>query len=98
MIQIDETELAGIACEAATHVAGLGTVDRVTVVAGQDSTDRPAYFFSFLIDQGRDPRRGGLARIRLVQRLRDALLARDDGHYPIVEILNRADWERREGA
>ena len=98
MIQITETELVEIGRTAAGRVAGLGTVDRVTVMTGQDSTDRPAYFFSFLIDKDRDPRRVGLARIRLVQELRDALIARDDEHYPIVEVLNRADWEKREGA
>ncbi len=98
MIKIAETELAEIGRAAAAHVAGLGTVDRVRVVTGQDSTDHPVYFFSFLIDQDRDPQRVGLTRVRLVQKLRDALIARDDGHYPIVEILNRADWEQRESA
>ena len=53
MIQIAETELVEIGRKAASQVAGLGTVDRVKVMTGQDSSERPAYFFSFLIDQDR---------------------------------------------
>lgn len=98
MSEIAEADLVEIGHRAAQLVAGLGAVERVTVTTGQDSTDQPAYFFSFLIDRDRDRQGAGLGHIRLVQKLRDELMARDDGHYPIVQILNRADWEKREGA
>ena len=98
MREIAEDELATLGREAAAQVPGLGTVDRVKVKFGQDSTDQPAYFFTFLIDRDRDRRQGGLPRARLVQRLRDELIARDDNHYPIVTVLNQADRETLEGA
>jgi hypothetical protein len=98
MNQLADTDLVEIGRNVAQHVAGAGTVERVKVSAGQDSTDRPAYFFSFLIDRYRDGERAGLIRIRLEQKLRDELMARDDGHHPIVQVLNRADWEQHEGA
>jgi hypothetical protein len=45
MVEIAEAELKEIGREAAQLVAGLGTVEDVAVTIGQDSTDRPAYFF-----------------------------------------------------
>ncbi len=98
MREIEEEELAALGREAAAQVPGLGTVDRVKVRYGQDSTDLPAYFFTFLIERDRDRQQGGLPRARLVQKLRDELIARDDDHYPIVTVLNQADWETVEGA
>lgn len=98
MGQTSDAILAEIGLEAAQHVAGADTVERVEVVAGYDSAERPAYFFSFLIDDGGDRQRTGLIHIRLGQKLRDELIARGDEHYPIVRILSRDDWEKRTGA
>ncbi len=98
MSEIADMDLVEIGRKAAQLVAGLGTVERVKVTTRQDSTDRPAYFFSFLIDRDRDRQQAGVARIRLAQRLRDELLARDDDRYPYVEVLNREEWESRERA
>ena len=64
---------------------------------GHDSADRPAYFFRFLIEHGRDRQKVGTARIRLGQRLRDEVIARDDQRYPFVQVVNRADWEQLDG-
>ena len=98
MHELDDAELQEIGRQAAREVDGLGTVDAVRVTGGLDSTDRPVHVFSFLIGQDRDPRGRGLAYIRLVQRLRDALLERGDAQYPFVRLLDRADWDRRAGA
>nr|WP_294500940.1 hypothetical protein [uncultured Rhodopila sp.] len=98
MSELAESELTEIARAAALRVPGLGTVERVKVDERLDSSDEPAYYFSFLVGQGYDPESGGVARIRLGQNLRDALMAREDGHYPYITLLTRADWEKREGA
>ena len=98
MNELAETELTEIARTAASQVPGLGAVERVKVVEKLDSSDQPAYYFSFMIGQGYDPGNGGMVRIRLGQNLRDALLDRNDDHYPYVTLLTRADWEKREGA
>ena len=98
MKEIEEEELATLGREAAAQVPGLGTVDRVKVRYGLDSTDQLAYFFTFLIERDRDRDRAGLTGIRLGQHIRDELIARDDEHYPYVRIVNQADWETLEGA
>lgn len=98
MNEIADAELIEIGRKAAGLVDGLGRVEDVKVRVGQNSTDQPAYFFSFLIDRDRDREQAGLTRIRLIQKLRDELVARHDEHYPIVQVLNRTDWEKRESA
>jgi hypothetical protein len=91
MLSVAELEKLGL--EAAERVAG--AVEEVEVEAGEDDLGRPAYFFSFLVDQASARQRAGLVRIRLMQSLRDALAARGDGCHPVIRILDRADWERR---
>lgn len=98
MDQKISVDLAEIGREAVQDVAGVGMVERVEVETGHDSLDRPALFFSFLIDRDRDRQRAGLVRIRMVQKLRDELIARGYDHYPIIQVLSRADWEKRAGA
>lgn len=98
MSELAETELTEIARTAASQVPGLGAVERVKVVEKLDSSDEPAYYFSFVFDQGHEPEDRGLALIHLGQKLRDALIDRQDSHYPYVRRLTRADWEKREGA
>lgn len=98
MSELAETELTEIARTAASQVPGLGAVERVKVVEKLDSSDEPAYYFSFVFDQGHEPEDRGLALIHLGQKLRDALIDRQDSHYPYVRRLTLADWEKREGA
>jgi hypothetical protein len=66
---------------AARDIAGETAVREVEVVPGEDF-ERPVYYISFLIDQDKARQRAGLLHSRLVQRLRDELIARDDGHFP----------------
>ena len=91
-------DLEKLGREAAQQVAGKGAVEDVEVVAGEDLSERPVYYFSFLIDQARARQRAGLVLTRLVQKLRDELIARGDGHYPVIRILSRTDWDRRKDA
>lgn len=90
-------DLEQLGRDAARQVAGEGAVEQVEVMPGVDASDRPVYRFSFLIDQARAQPRAGLLRIRLIQGLRDALTARNDGHLPVVQILSRSDWDKRTG-
>ena len=90
-------DLEQLGRDAAQHVAGEEAVQEVEVMAGEES-ERPVYYFSFLIDQDRARQRAGLLRSRLIQELRDGLIARNDGHYPIIRILSRADWDKRASA
>ncbi len=90
-----EPDLEKLGRDAAEFVAGAGVVKQVEVTRGEDEFDRPVYFFSFLIDQARAAQRAGLLRTRLVQRLRDDLIAQGDAHFPIIEILNKDDWVKR---
>jgi hypothetical protein len=92
------TELELLGRKAAQQVAGGSSVEQVEVVSGEDQSGEPAYYFSFLIDQGRASQKGGLLYVRLIQELRDELTARGDTHYPYIRILDRTDWDRRKGA
>lgn len=98
MSVISGPELEKLGRAAAAQVAGDDAVEQVEVTCGVDSSERPVYFFSFLIDQGRARERAGLVRIRTAQKLRDDLMARGDGHYPMIRVLNKEDWARRSDA
>lgn len=95
---LTDTELADIARDAALRVPGLGTVEAVRVTTGQDSEDRPTHVFSLLIERNRNPWTAGLARIRLVQAIRDVLIDHGDPQPPTIRVLDHADWHRHEGA
>ncbi len=98
---MDETnarELEAMGRDAAEAVAGAGSIANVKVARGEDSFDRPIYYFTYLIEQDRVRQRLGLVRTRIVQKLRDALIARQDPHYPMIRMLNRADWDKGAGA
>ena len=92
------SDLEELGRAAAEQIAGKEAVQDVEVAVGQDLSERPAYYFSFLIDQSRARQRAGLVRTRLVQKLRDDLIARGDEHYPVIRILDRTDWDRRKDA
>lgn len=79
-------------------MAAPGTVGGVEVTSGEDSSERPVYYFSFFIDQERARLRAGLVRARSIQKPCDDPLARGDGHYPILQILNKEDWAARANA
>lgn len=98
MERISENGLKDIGLEAARSVLGADKVEKVEVVCGNDSSDEPAYYFSFLIDQARNLEQAGLVRTRLAQKIRDQLVRRGDDGYPYISILSRRDWERRERA
>jgi hypothetical protein len=98
MARLPESTLKTIGLRAAQSVVGDGKVDEVEIASGPDSSDRPAHFFSFLIEPGRDQQRAALVHTRLVQKIRDELVRLGDGRYPIVRILSRDDWEKRERA
>ena len=91
-------ELKELGRAAAAHVAGDDAVQQVEVSEGEDSSDRPVYYFSFLIDQARARQRPGLVLVRLIQKLLDDLIARGDSHYPSVRILDKDDWAKRANA
>ncbi len=93
-----DAELEQMGWAAAEHAAGSGAVERVEVRRGIDVWDRPAYHFSFLIDQSRARQDAGLVRIRIMQKLLDDLDKRGDDHRPVLRILNREDWDRRTDA
>jgi hypothetical protein len=91
--QVD-LDLEKIGRDAAAEVAGAENAEAVEASEIADRTDKPAYFFSFLIEQDRGHLGPGLLRTRLAQRLRDELIARGDYRYPLVQIINRDDWDR----
>ncbi len=92
------TDLEELGLSTAQEVAGPDAVKDVEVKPGEDLSDRPVYFFSFLIDQTRARERPGLVRIHLAQRLRDELMARGDERRPRIRILDEADWNKRTDA
>ena len=94
MTDTADEDLIAIGLEAVSQTPGLGVVDRVIVSERLDSLDRPAYYFDFRVyrEPGHPP--AGLARTRLSQRLRDALMARGDDHYPYTYFFTHDDWAR----
>jgi hypothetical protein len=87
-------ELTELGRAAAEEVVGMGNVEQVEVVPGEDAFQHPAYHFSFLIDHARVDLRPGLILSRVIQKLRDKLQDKQDEHFPIVRILNREDWDK----
>jgi hypothetical protein len=98
MTRIPESDLKEIGLEAAQSILGPGKVEAVEVVSGHDSSDEPAHFFSFLIEEDRDPKQAIRVWSSLAQKIRDTLIERGDEAYPYIHILSRRDWEGRERA
>jgi hypothetical protein len=98
MAQLPEADLKNIGRNIAAQILPDRKIEQIEVIASQDSSDQPAYFFSFLFNDDRDRQIGALLRTRLAQQLRDALLARGDASYPFIRFLSRQDWEKRERA
>ncbi len=95
MSETVDKELVEFARTAAEEVAGSDAVEQVDMKRGVDFWGRPAYRFSFLIDESRARERPGRVRLSIIHKLVDALEARGDEHQPILRILNREDWDRR---
>jgi hypothetical protein len=93
--EIPNAELVRIGRAAAEEVAGPGAVEDVEVYAGVSSIDRPAYYFTFLLDQDRARQRPGVIIAELVHRITDELHERDDDSFPFIRLLDRTDWPRR---
>ena len=92
-------EIEELARRAATEVAGAAGVEGVEVEEDDDYEGGGAiYRFTFLINKDEAKLPIGMLRLRLLGKLRDDLLARDDQHYPRIKLLDRADWERTRGA
>jgi len=92
-------EIEECARRAATEVAGPAGVEGVEVEEGADYDDGNAiYRFTFLISGKQAALPMGMLRLRLLGKLRDDLLARDDQNYPRITLLDRADWERTRSA
>jgi hypothetical protein len=95
MSEISDIELERIGRAAAEAVTGPGAVLDVDFEHYLDSTDQPAYMFSFVIDQSMEPKIApGLMRIRLRQRIRDELIARGDMTYPYLKVISPVDWHK----
>ncbi len=95
MIESIAVDVETLGRDAAQHVADLGFVELITVVAEEDWLDRPIYRFDYLIDRGIDWKRAGLIRTRLAQKLRDELTALGDVHHPSIQIVSQADLSNR---
>lgn len=90
-------DLEQLGLQSARLVAGEDAVEEVEVVEGYEF-DRPVYHFDVLIDADRSILRLGLVHARLMQKLRDGLIARDDEHFPVIRLLDCTDWDKRTGA
>jgi hypothetical protein len=93
-----ESKLEALGRAAAEQVAGDEAVAEVEVERGEDGSERPVVYFSFLIEQDRTQQRAGLIRTRLVQKLRDDMVAGGYGELPVVRVLSREDWNKRSNA
>ena len=98
MKEASNEDLELIARDAACYVVGVDMIDEVKVVPSLDSDDRPVYWFNFLVDQDRVKMNLGRIMISLIQKLTNDLDQRGDGHYPLVRLLDRKDWEKHAGA
>jgi hypothetical protein len=94
---ISPEHLKDIGLDAAREVVGEGRAREIEVAVDLDSTNEPACFFSFLIEQDGDPMRAALQRTRLGQRIRDKLIDRGDERYPYIRVLGHKDWGKRLG-
>ena len=95
MIQTGIADLEILAADAVRESAGPEAFGRVEVEIGVDVRYRPADEFTFLINQDRAKPRAGLVRIRLGLKHLDEVAAQGDEHLPVLDILDRTDWEKR---
>jgi len=98
MRDVVATDLEHLALDAARQVAGMDCVEEVEVVDRADFWGRPAYLFSFVINQDRAKMTPGLIRIDLNLKLQEELSARGDEHIPMIRMLDRTDWPLRNSA
>ena len=98
MTRIPESDLKNIGLKAAQSVLGPGKIEAIEVVSGNDSSDEPAHFFSFLVGEARDPQRAFRVWSSLAQKIRDTLIERGDEAYPYIRIRYRSDTQGLERA
>jgi hypothetical protein len=75
-----DRRLEKLARDAALEIAGPDAFEQVEVETGVDLDDRPAYQFTFLINQALATQRAGQVRIRRGE------------HRPLIRILSNSDW------
>ena len=98
MREVFVEDLAGVGREVAEAVAGAEAVKAVEAKVGLDYEGDTVYRFAFLIEPKPDGLEGALLRGRVSMAVRDALMERNDDHYPFVRLISRADWDARKGA
>ncbi len=67
MREVPAILLEAIGLDAAHELIGEGQAQDNEVTTGPDSSDEPAYYFSFLIEQDHDPRRAAQLHTRLAE-------------------------------
>ncbi|MCJ2093418.1 MULTISPECIES: hypothetical protein [unclassified Methylobacterium] len=97
MADLPMAEIRAISLDAVHSVAGSQAGD-AEVDIRLDSSDEPAYFITLQLDRTQQPLLTPAARIRIGQRIRDALIEAGDERYPFVRFLSRDDWNARAGA
>ena len=95
MREVFVEDLARVGREVAEAVAG---AEAVKAKVGLDYEGETVYRFTFLIEPKPDGLEGALLRGRVSMAVRDALMERNDDHYPFVRLISRAEWDARKGA
>jgi len=93
-----QPDLEQMGLTAGRQVAGPAAIEQVAVESGVDAWDRPAYRFTYLFDSAQTEDRPGKVYIRIVQALQDELESRGDEHIPLIKLLDRTDWDKRDRA
>ena len=84
-MSVSHERLVSIGREAAREV--IGNIEIVDVTTGINEEGHPSYYFELHINQSKDRARASLLRTRLRQKIRDLLIADNDGKYPYVRII-----------
>ena len=92
------SELLQLGREAVAQAPGAAAVEQIEVEAGPDSSNEPAYRFTFLVNRISDEVKPIELYLNVIQYIRNELLSRNDEHYPYIRMLNQNDWLRRAGA
>lgn len=94
MADLPMKDIREISLDAVRSIAG-SQADDAEVDIGLDSSDEPAYYITLQLERGRQPLLTPAARIRIGQKIRDALIEAGDERYPFVRFLSRDDWDAR---
>ena len=94
MAHLQPAEIRAISLDAAMSVAGRPAAD-ADVHVRLDSSNELAYFITLQFEPDHDPPLAPATRLRVGQRIRDALIEAGDERYPFVRFLSRDDWDAR---